>query len=1024
LKGLKNFSVFSIWGKMKKILFLLTNLCGFLFCQSEVSLFNQEIFPISNPGFEQQASGWNIRPTEKKQPLPDIVYSFENIAYEGQYSFAITLNRRTGTYIPKAFQIKKGKKYYVRAMIKTDGEITGSIRIVYGAIGEPYSNRIGPNSDWTAAGVTIVGGRHIYGYGEPKNPDPETSYCELRLEANGKGTVYFDDLRVYEMKEYSGYVRVKLLQPESRQYKLKIHGLYGPPNWYFTIYPSKEVFSSGIESNWINLGNYEQFKGRGNVYSGFHFEPIKGEIFNSISAIIDFAYQPDEKCIIKSLTKGTPGNIIGLIIPKTESNPEDFLKNFNLLDSDIQNRNSFVKLLKLPDVNLKKFYLEAHLKGFGNVFSDPTMVEMEVDTIRTIGFNALDTQYSGLAGVYRQVAEKYGIKQTHHTFRLGQLPKDPVTKKNIFDINKIKQECSSFIEKTIENLKKQDPDQLQLIKFIDTGDEIAGEVFAGIEYEQGYRDYLKSQGLKPTDLKVNNWEEIKTYGSWNWRDSWKTRPTDRTAADSCINYYWTLRYWNYATAKVYSILAEEITKRLPGVSVRVNFGPPWAYGYCSYMRGAEIWEFARQNSVTAFWNEDWLNTGGWRNAGIQMVSYLVDLSRSCARINNAEVGAFVMPVGGGEDNIQLKLASVIGKGAKKIDVYRYGPAYYSPDNWSASKDMTSGIAKFTRVLEKVEDIIFDGKARKPETAIIWSASEPVWSTDDASMWNNQLIYLALQHKQIPVDFVDEFEVEKGILKNYKVAILSSQYLRKSTKQAILNWVNNGGNLWVDCIPATGDEYGQKCEILLPVIGIKDLTVVDSTIGRSLNPQNGVQPAFMTGKIHLKDSDEMIESVGRKIVFKLRNPEKTKVLGEWEDGSPAIIEHRAGKGRVFYVGTYAGHAYNISVERIPGKIETGYRENERKIITDFILGCNVQRPIWCSTDCIQADLLESEKGIGIVLSNYSGIQHNQITVSVDAKRTITSIESVQNGKLKFSQDSKTKIVTFAVPINVFDFIVLR
>ncbi|MCM8788349.1 MAG: hypothetical protein NC907_00995 [Candidatus Omnitrophica bacterium] len=1008
---------------MKKTIFLIIIfLSTGLFCE-EISLFKQEIFPVSNPGFENLAAGWNIKPTEKKEPMPDIIFSFENISYEGQHSFAITLNKRKSTYIPRAFQVEKGKKYYVSARIKTKGEITGVIRVVYGAIGEPYSNRIGPDSEWTVAGLTFVGGRHIYGYGEPKNPDPNISYCELRLEANGTGTAYFDDIRVYEMKEYGTYMRVRLNQPEGKQYRLKIQGLYGPPNWYFTIYPWKDAISSGSISNWINLVNFEQFKGRGTVYAGFHFEPVLKEKFDSINAVIEFAYMPDEKCIIKKFARTTPGNIIGLIIPKSESNPENFLSGFKLLDDDIIERNQFVKSLNLPPVNLKNFYIEAHLKGFNYVFSDPVMVETEIKTLKIMGFNALDTQYSGLAGIYREVAEKYNIRQTHHTFRISSLPKDPVTKKVLFDIEKIRQACSSFIETTLDNLKKQDPDQIQPIRFIDTGDEIAGEVFSGIEYENGYKQYLKSQGLKPSDLRVKSWDEVKPYGSWSWRDSWKMRPTDRTAVDSCINYYWTLKYWNYATAKVYRILAEEIIRRMPEVNVRVNFGPPWAYGYCSYMRGAEIWEFARQNSVTAFWNEDWLNTSGWRNAGIQMVSYLVDLSRSCAKINNAEVGAFVMPVGG-ENNIQLKLASVIGKGAKKIDVYRYGPAYYSPDNWSQSKDMSSDIAKFTRTLEKVEETAFYGRPRNPEVAIIWSASEPVWSTDDASMWNNQLIYLALLHKQIPVDFVDEFEIEKGALKNYRCAVLSSQYLRKETKKMIINWVNGGGNLWIDGLPATGDQYGQKCDLMLPLIGIDDITVVDSATGKSLNPQNGVSPAIITGQITLKNSDETIEGVGRKILFKIKNPTRTKVIGEWEDDSPAIIESRSGKGRIFYTGTYAGHSYNVPVERIPGKIESGYREKERKIITDFILSCGIQRPVWCDVDCIQADLLESEKGIVIALSNYLGSPQKLVTVNVDARNNITTVESAQNGKLEFTQDAKTRIVTFKVPLDNFDFIVLK
>jgi len=1007
---------------MRKVLFLLFTIAGICFSQTNTTLFEKEIFPLSNPGFEQQSEGWNIKPTQITQVLPDVIYSFENIAAEGKYSFAITTTKRTGTYVPRSFQVEKGKKYYICAKIKTKGEITGVMRIVYGAVGEPYSNSVGYNSDWTESGVSFIGGKHPRGFGEPKNPDPNISYCELRLEANGLGTVYFDDIHIYEMKEYGEYVRVNLLQPQGRQYKVRIHGLYGPPNWFFNIPLSKDILSSNTASAWFNLGEYQQFNGRGTIYAGFIFEPVAGEKFEKIRAAIDFAYIPDDSCIVSSIIRETPGNIIGIILPKTENNPNDFLSGFKLLDEDIKQRNRFVKSLGLPPVNLKNFYLEAHLKGFGSFFSDPVMVETEIDTIRTMGFNALDTQYSGLAGVYRTIAEKFNITQTHHTFRIGHLPKDPVSKNVIADWDKIQKECSSYIERTIENLKRQDPDQIKIIKFIDIGDEIAGEVFGGIEYEQGYIDYLKTQGLKPSDLRVKSWNDVKIYGSWNWRESWKMRPTDRTSVDSCINYYWTLRYWNHATAKVYSILKDEIKKRLPSVKVRVNFGPPWAYGYCSYMRGAEIWEFARQNSVDDFWNEDWLNTSGWRNAGIQMVSYLVDLSKSCAKINNADVSAFVMPVSG-EDNIQLKLASVIGKGAKKIDVYRYGPAYASPDNWSQSQDMSAGVAKFTRKLEKAEDILFSGKPRDPEVAIIWSASEPVWSTDDASMWNNHLIYLALQHKQIPVDFVDEFMVENGALKNYKVAVLSAQYLRKATKRAIADWVNNGGNLWMDGLPATGDEYGQNCELLLPVIGIKDITVVDSTINRSLNPQRGIYPAIITGLIYL-DNNETIAGVGRRISFKPINPSKTKIIARWQDGAPAIIQHAYGKGSVFYAGTYLGHSYNNGVERIPGKIEKGYTEKERNIITDFILKSGVSIPVWCSVGCIQTDLLETQQGAGIVLSNYSGDPQKQIDITVDARKPITSVNSVEQGALKFSQDEKNKTVTFSLPLNVFDIITMK
>lgn len=992
-------------------------------CKAGVNLLEKQVFPFTNPSFEENENGW-FRVSPKPKETPNVEFSLERDASDGETSFAITIHNRTWGYLPRAFQVEKGKKYYLCAKVKTLGRITGCLRVVYGAIGEPYSNVIGYDSGtWQDVSVTFVGGRHIYGYGEPKNPDPNISYCELRLEAKGSGTVYFDDIRVYELKEYAPFIRVKLLEPAGVKYKLKLHGLYGAPKYYYTAYFfQKEPVPSGQWSPWINLGELEEFKGRGVVFTGICFETSSGGRFSEIKALIQFAAMPDESGIVREYQRSTPGDTIGVIIPKSENTPVDFLAGFKPLEDDIEMRNQHAKSLNLPPCDLKKYYVETHLKGFGAVYTDTALVEKEVNTIRTLGFNALDTGYSGLSGAYRLAAAKEGIFQTHNTFRMSTLPKDPATKNILCDWDKIREAAAKFMDTNIEHMKKNDPGEIPLIKFVDAGDEIAGEVFGGIEFEKDYREYLKSRGLKPADFKKKTWDEVKPYGCWWWSESWNKRPTDRTAIDSCISYYWTLRHWNWATARVYRILTEEIERRMPGVLVRVNFGPPWAYGYCTYMRGAEIWEFARQNSVTSFWNEDWLNTSGWRNAGIQMVSYLVDLSRSCARINNAEVCAFVMP--GSQEQIQLKLASVIGKGAKRLDLYRYGPQYYSPDYWSSSLPMAEGVAKFLRKLEKAEDVIYPGKPPKADVAILWSASDPVWNECDAELWDNQLIYLALLHKQIPVDFVDEFAVENGALANYKVVVLSARYLRKATLMALAQWVRNGGNLWADGLTGTGDEYGQKTADFLPVLGIKDVIITDSTLKRSFNPQNGVYKEIIPGTFIWKTTGEEIQCIGRKISFSISDPENVKVLAMYPDGKIAAIEHRYGKGRVFYIGTYAGLCYNIPVVREPGRIETNYRETERKLVTDFVLQSGVSHPVASSIDCVQADILESDAGTGIVLANYTGTKQEKITLTIRAGKRPSKVTSVECGDLKFSWDETKKAVVVSLPLDICDIILVR
>lgn len=1005
---------------MKKITFLCFLVVSVIFAGEKNPLIKKEINPISNPSFEENLKDWGGSPKNnymERTSYGSVVCKIANTGYKSKKSLCRILPEYKASYIPRSFKLEVGKKYYVSAKIKTEGNVWGNIRVVYGARGEPTSSSVGPDTDWKEAGVTFVGTKK----GQPEGADPSIAFCEIRLQAQGEGKVYFDDIRVYELKDYSPCLRVKLIKPEGIKYRIRLYSKVGPPRWFFSkYYFTKEGIKSGEYSEWINLGEENDFKGRGIASTGIHFQDLRGKKFDKIKAEIEIAYAADEKAVLKRFIREVEGNIIGVFIPKSENTPFYFVDNIKLLIDDIEKREKFLKSLNLPPVNLKHFYIEAHLKGYGSFYSDPEIIEREVNVIKTIGFNALDTQYSGLAKPFREKAEKAGIEQTHQTMRNFKLPYNKKTKKFILDWDKIRENIELAVKNWIETLKRHDEEQIEPIKFVDIGDEIAGFVFDGEEYNQGYRKYLKNQGLKPSFFGKDFWIEVEPAGIWNWRQTRKNRPKDRSNIFACRNYYWTLRYWNYVNSEIYRIMTETLEKYLPGRTTRVNFGPPWFYEYCSYLRGAEIWEFARNRSISSMWNEDWLNTSGWRQSGIQLCAYLVDLSRSCAEERNLETDAYVMPEGR-KNNIQLKLSSVIGKGAKKIDVYRYGPGYASPDSWSDSLSMTEGVARFLRKLEKAEEILYEGKVPEPDTGIIWSQSNDVWRNTGATVYDRQLIYLALLHKQIPIKFVDETGIEKGNLNNYKVVYMNAEYLKKEAQEKLAEWVKEGGNLWVDGVAGTGDEYGQKTDKLLPLYGIKIEKIVRSE-SKGFNPQYYIPREKPLEKIKIKETGEEIDAIGIKVKFSLTDPENTEIIGEYEDGTPAIVKHKFGKGNVYYVGTYAGLVYSRPVKRIRGKIETGYREKERKIITDFALKNQVKRPVECDIPCVEADLLESEKGIGLVLANYTGSPLKEINIKVNTHRKIRSVYSATKGKIMFKKGNG--YIKFKIPLEVVDLITLK
>lgn len=1047
---------------------------------AENPLLRDEVAVIKNPGFEMGFAHW-IGAPGKRHEVADrhLVYEISDEAAAGKHALAMQLTKQGDHYLPSpTFTLKRDHRYYLSAKIRTQGNVHASVRPVAGAGGEQFSDWVGPDQGWTEVGVAFMStGKANVGLppGE-KEIDPSRSYIQLRLSARGQGTAYFDDIRIYETYEYGPYLRVKLLEPAGRKYRVRLHAMVGAPNWYYPRTYFEEGIEPGEFSGWIKLGRAKEFLGSRLNSAGIHFEPLAGEPFASVKAEIEFASspklkddeaakkpdvadslldldddplkatknkpaspkdkqlytklkedaQPEVAVLVQRKTYETPGHVVGLFIPSATTSPHEFAKGLRPLAEDIRMRNEHVRSLDLPPVKLDHYYVEAHHKGFEHFFSDPELLAVEVDTLRRIGFSALDTQYAGLAGVYRELAEKAGLAQTHQTTVGHTLIEDPATGKAPFDEAQLRKQIAEKVAAWFARMKKDDPRQFDRIRFFVLCDEIWGVSFGGPDYEQGYRDYLKQHGITPEQLGKSDAGQIKNEASWWWRDSWERRPQDRSDMYACRDYYWRLRYWSWATARAYGMITEEIHKHLPGVPTVVNHGLPWAYGYDGYMRGVEVFEFARQNALTAFLHEDWLNTSGWRHSGIQLCGYLADFSRSIGKVNGAPAYAYVMPAR--KEPIQLKLAAVVGKGVKVLDLYRYGPAYGSPDNWSQNLPQVQGVAQFLRQLDQAEDVLADAQPRPAQTAIIWSAANEVWRETDASLYDRQLIYLALQHRQIPIDFVDEFRIEDGGLADYRVAYLNARYLRRDAQQAIVDWVKGGGRLWVDALAGTGDEYGQPSDLMTTACGIGNPQVVHSELARfetqhSLPQQKPLGHITYQDAIY-QDADGPIEAIGRKVTFDLADAENTQVLATYEDGSPAVIERRLGKGSVYYVGATAGCSYGRPVVREVGRIERGYRDRERRMITDFALASGVERPVRCNIPGVQADLLEGSRGAGIVLANFTGEPQQEIALTVRLNGPINSARCVEHGKLKMDVDEKNQTATIRLPLDLVDFVLLE
>lgn len=994
-------------------------------------LIVRELPAIFNANFEKGLVFSKLaQPATEPIRVPAQSFSFQisNVAAEGTKSLLIERTSHGSCYIPlPTFTVPIHRRYYLTARIRTEGRISGALRPVAGAGNEDYSPWVGPDQDWTEVGLAFDGTeKHNTGLppGETEY-DPQLTYVELRLETQGVGKVYFDDLRIQETANYAPCLRVKVLQPVDRPYRVKLHALLGPPNWYF----DKAFFESGVApgefSPWMELATIPEFKGSRLHSAGLQFVGMDGKPFDAVKAELEFAsapYQAEPAADVfrKSIIMQTSGNVLGVFIPSASMSPPEFVRGVRPLAEDIQLRHEHIRNLKLPPVDLQHYYVEAHHKGFGSFFTDTNLLATEIETIREIGFSALDTQYSGQAGEYLKMADRFNLKRTHQTTVGHIFMEDPATRFAKYDEEELRGRIQRHVDDWFANLNRADAAELPRVKFFVLCDEIWGVAFQGAAFEQGFRDYLKQQKVDPADLGYATYDQINFPQTWAWHQSWERRPKDLTKVTECREFYWRLRFWSYATARLYGMLTQAIHRHYPNIPTVINHGAPWAYGYDGYMRGVEVFEFARQNATTAFLHEDWLNTSGWRHSGIQLCGYLADLSRSIGQVNKADAYAYVMPAS--ESQIQLKLASVFGKGIKVVDLYRYGPEYASPDYWSNNLPQAAGVARYLRQVDQAEDLLADARPRPAQTAMVWSASNDIWRATDATIYDQQLIYLALQHRQIPVEFVDEFSIEAGGLSQYKVLYLNSESLRTAAQQAILKWVYEGGHLWWDASAGSRDEYGQPTQLFHDALGIADVQVKRSDV-TTYETQHGLPQQKALGALTLTGTDQKIETIGEEVRFRIGDTAALEVRGHYDDSQPAVVQRKYGKGTLYFVGTLAGCTYARPVIRIPGDIERGYLETQRRVITDFAIARGVVRPAACDVAGVQADVLEGSRGVGVVLANFSDGPQQSIQLKVRSQRQVKSVRSVLHGSLKWEASGEQEI-SVKLPLDLTDFLLLE
>ncbi|MBM4041676.1 MAG: hypothetical protein FJ290_24520 [Planctomycetes bacterium] len=136
----------------------------------------------------------------------------------------------------------------------------------------------------------------------------------------------------------------------------------------------------------------------------------------------------------------------------------------------------------------------------------------------------------------------------------------------------------------------------------------------------------------------------------------------------------------------------------------------------------------------------------------QWDSYLCDVGRVVSEKMGKCFGIYVKPHRGAP--IQRALAA-LSRGATMLFWYTYGPDYSKGDSFSQRPDDLVLVSKAARIIAAAEDVLYGGTWAVPaEVAVVRPLSSEYWGS--AADWENgKWVYTALQHAHVPVDPLDE-----------------------------------------------------------------------------------------------------------------------------------------------------------------------------------------------------------------------------------------------------------------------------
>jgi len=721
-----------------------------------------------------------------------------------------------------------------------------------------------------------------------------------------------------------------------------------------------------------------------------------------IRARIDIGPQPSLKQVTRSFDyrSDTPSFI-------AEFHPIELALTPNFFTSEEIAKQTLAVVRLFPKRGRRPTKFRVGSPGYPTGASNET-VEAELDVGVALGFNTVGTHIDGIRKREDLTSRGYvgistythimSIPQYGHGFRHEAVHReikrlaDVARKKDVIDM--------------VESISLFDEPGLDLMGFLSRDIDCAADPSA-------WMDMITTAGFAPDDFIDRS--ELPPGEKLTERNKWKYLFLGN-AADAWYNPELFFKTAHIAS-NIYATRFRNITRAVK------KYFPPTARTTCNpnsprVIRGVQsdldmvgLYRVEDAQGLASCADYTWV----YSNGGPQQVAWLTSILRAGAKYRNLPVGLLcccqVSYIPASDRYLRLRLYSAIANGTTRVHFFSYGPRWGATENWySTSPSRLRVLHDFCHEAGFAEDHLCEGDLTPAQVGLLFSHSTDLWDAvqgGPAYTSERRILYLTLRHCQTPLDILAEEDLALGYLERgkYKILFMAQDHLPAEGAAKLAEWVRAGGTL-VSC--AGGGfltPYQEENAVLYELFGIKSQKL-DKTWPREPDPRDtiSIDTPILEGKLSIPVRG-FLQSV---------EPGKAQVWARFNNGSPATVCNRFGKGRAVLIGALPAHTYFRNI-KTKNDVPTNMDERPKRFFRALLDVAGTTRDVTTSNDLVEARVIRSKTGFALPLANYSSEPIERLIVRVHEPRKLQRLESVSLGEVQYRRNGEW--IEFGVPIGL-------